>query len=232
MFSPSISVLCCPAFSLAKLLFQTELSDERFKEGEEPPGPTQQREDQPARPRTFINFVSAKQRVMDQSVASKARRRANDLKNMIELDTVYYDLFDLPPVREYDLYIRSFGRSNTKQVSPAAGCSLYVHSSPLLCKYVQTIREGHGSLCVHSSLLLCRPMFRSSRMLTVHFMFTLHHCCAGMFGPSRMLTVHFVLTSLNIMFALHHCCAGMFGPSRMLTVHFVFTLRRRCAGLC
>ena len=51
-----------------------------------------------------------------QGVASKARQRANDLKNMIELDTVFYDLFDLPPVREYDLYIRSFGRSNTKQV--------------------------------------------------------------------------------------------------------------------
>ena len=125
MFSLSINVLRCPALSLAKLTFQTELSDERFKEGEEPPGPTQQREDKPARPRTFINFVSAKQRVMDQSVASKARRRASDLKNMIELDTVYYDLFDLPPVREYDLYIRSFGRSNTKQVSPTAGCSLF-----------------------------------------------------------------------------------------------------------
>ena len=58
------------------------------------------------------------------------------------------------------------------------------------------------SLCVHSSLLLYRPMFRSSRMLTVHFMFTLHHCCTGMFGPSRMLTVHFVFT-------LHCCCAGL-----------------------
>ena len=68
--------------------------------------------------------MSAKQRVMDQSVASKARRRANDLRNMIELDTVYYDLFDLPPVREYDLYIRSFGRSNTKQVGQAEGVDL------------------------------------------------------------------------------------------------------------
>ncbi|XP_070174778.1 cytoplasmic dynein 2 intermediate chain 1-like isoform X2 [Littorina saxatilis] len=96
----------------------TELSDERFKDGEERPGqqPQQEGEDgKPARPRTVINFVSARQRVLNQSVASKARRRADDLKNMIELDTVFYDMFDLQPVREYDLYIRSFGRSNTKQ---------------------------------------------------------------------------------------------------------------------
>jgi hypothetical protein len=104
---------------------QTELSDERFKEGDEPGSEPRPKREQPdraenlgksARPRTFINFVSAKQRVLNQSQASKARRRANDLKNMIELDTVFYDLFDLPPVREYELYIRSFGRSNTKQV--------------------------------------------------------------------------------------------------------------------
>jgi hypothetical protein len=35
---------------------------------------------------------------------------------MIELDVSNYDLFDLPPVKEYDLYIRSFGRTDTKQV--------------------------------------------------------------------------------------------------------------------
>ncbi|XP_025084636.1 WD repeat-containing protein 60-like isoform X2 [Pomacea canaliculata] len=66
-------------------------------------------------PKSFINFVSAKQRVMNKSAASRARHRAEDLQNMIELDTVCYDMLDLPPVKEYELYIRSFGRSNTKQ---------------------------------------------------------------------------------------------------------------------
>nr|KAG5687938.1 hypothetical protein BaRGS_021646 [Batillaria attramentaria] len=102
----------------------TELSDERFREsqedslepGEEPVKRERpERSEKPSRGRTFINFVSAKQRVMNQSVASKARRRANDLEKLIQLDAVYYDLFDLPPVREYELYIRSFGRSDTKQ---------------------------------------------------------------------------------------------------------------------
>lgn len=54
---------------------------------------------------------------MNKSAASRARHRAEDLQNMIELDTVCYDMLDLPPVKEYELYIRSFGRSNTKQVS-------------------------------------------------------------------------------------------------------------------
>lgn len=95
----------------------TDLSDDRFKENDKvrAGSGSRERESKPSYPRTFINFISAKQRVMNQSQASKARRRANDLKNMIELDTAFYDLLDLPPVREYDLYIRSFGRSDTKQ---------------------------------------------------------------------------------------------------------------------
>lgn len=102
----------------------TELSDEKFREsqedtqepGEEPVRKERpQKSEKPSQGRSFINFVSAKQRVMNQSVAGKARRRANDLAKMIQLDVVYYDMFDLPPVREYELYIRSFGRSDTKQ---------------------------------------------------------------------------------------------------------------------
>ncbi|XP_012946407.1 WD repeat-containing protein 60 [Aplysia californica] len=91
----------------------TELSDERFKDNrdEEEPAPKMA-----ARAKTtFINFVSAKQRVVNSTVASKARKRAEDLSKLIELDVARYDMFDLPPVKEYELYIRSFGRSDTKQ---------------------------------------------------------------------------------------------------------------------
>ncbi|XP_041371733.1 cytoplasmic dynein 2 intermediate chain 1-like isoform X2 [Gigantopelta aegis] len=84
----------------------TELSDERFRDT--PPNAS--------RSHTFINFVSAKERVLSHTMASKTRRRAEDLASMIELDTVAYDMFDMHPVKEYELYIRSFGRSNTKQV--------------------------------------------------------------------------------------------------------------------
>ncbi|KAJ8306899.1 hypothetical protein KUTeg_014983 [Tegillarca granosa] len=70
-----------------------------------------------SRSRTMINFVSAKQRVMTQKAASKMGKRATDLKQMIELDVASFDLFDMPPVKEYDLYIRSFGRTDTTQTN-------------------------------------------------------------------------------------------------------------------
>lgn len=53
---------------------------------------------------------------MSRKAHSKTTKRAQDLLQMIELDVSSYDLFDLPPVKEYDLYIRSFGRTDTKQV--------------------------------------------------------------------------------------------------------------------
>ncbi|KAK6168770.1 hypothetical protein SNE40_019952 [Patella caerulea] len=70
---------------------------------------------QEKRSRTFINFVSAKQRAVDQKVSSKTRKRYKDLVSLIEFDKAEFVMFDLPPVKEYDLYIRSFGRSDSKQ---------------------------------------------------------------------------------------------------------------------
>ena len=35
---------------------------------------------------------------------------------LIELDVARFDLFDMPPVNEYELYMRTFGSSATKQV--------------------------------------------------------------------------------------------------------------------
>ncbi|XP_052805737.1 cytoplasmic dynein 2 intermediate chain 1-like isoform X2 [Mya arenaria] len=67
------------------------------------------------RPKTAINFVSAKQRAMSNKTASKTQQRGRDLLKMIELDYTYCDILDLPPVNEYDLYIRSFGSTNTRQ---------------------------------------------------------------------------------------------------------------------
>ncbi|KAL3835822.1 hypothetical protein ACJMK2_021293 [Sinanodonta woodiana] len=68
-----------------------------------------------SRTRTVINFVSAKQRAMSRKTANKTIQRGRDLLQMLELDVARFDLLDLPPVKEYDLYIRSFGRTDTKQ---------------------------------------------------------------------------------------------------------------------
>ncbi|XP_060068052.1 cytoplasmic dynein 2 intermediate chain 1-like [Ylistrum balloti] len=74
-------------------------------------------DDQPkvSRSKTLINFMGAKKRAMVSHAGSLIGKRAQDLLQMIELDTAEYDLFDMPPVKEYDLYIRSFGRSDTTQ---------------------------------------------------------------------------------------------------------------------
>lgn len=79
----------------------------------------QDSDSEPARPvtRGLINFSGARQRAMSRKAHSKNTKRAHDLLQMIELDVSSYDLFDLPPVKEYDLYIRSFGRTDTKQVT-------------------------------------------------------------------------------------------------------------------
>ena len=36
---------------------------------------------------------------------------------MIELDLVSHDMFDLPPLSEYELYVKKFGADDTRQVS-------------------------------------------------------------------------------------------------------------------
>ena len=66
---------------------------------------------------TFINFVSAKQRQMSKKAMGKAAQRGYELQQMIEFDVTEYDIFDMPPVTEYTIYMRSFGSSNTRQVS-------------------------------------------------------------------------------------------------------------------
>ncbi len=67
--------------------------------------------------KTFINFVSAKQRSISQKASNKAKQRGKELLNIIDLDVAHFDIFDMPPISEYELYMRNFGRSDTKQVT-------------------------------------------------------------------------------------------------------------------
>ncbi|KAM3842158.1 cytoplasmic dynein 2 intermediate chain 1-like [Diretmus argenteus] len=65
----------------------------------------------------FIDFVAAKQREVSKKVASKQKKRSTELLRLIDLDySTTFSLLDLPPVNEYDMYIKSFGTANTKQV--------------------------------------------------------------------------------------------------------------------
>ncbi|KAJ8036082.1 WD repeat-containing protein 60 [Holothuria leucospilota] len=67
--------------------------------------------------RTFINFVAAKQRQISNTVAERTKKRGQVLMKLIELDTVTFDLFDMPPVKDYERFIQFFGRSDSRQVA-------------------------------------------------------------------------------------------------------------------
>ncbi|KAF7669959.1 hypothetical protein LDENG_00105480 [Lucifuga dentata] len=64
----------------------------------------------------FIDFVTAKQREVSKKVATKQKKRSMELLRLIDLDfSLTFSLLDLPPVSEYDMYIKTFGTANTKQ---------------------------------------------------------------------------------------------------------------------
>ncbi|XP_075602729.1 cytoplasmic dynein 2 intermediate chain 1 isoform X2 [Balearica regulorum gibbericeps] len=64
----------------------------------------------------FMDFQMANQRQSSRSMANKQKKRSSELLPLIDLDfSVSFSLLDLPPVNEYDMYIRNFGKMNTKQ---------------------------------------------------------------------------------------------------------------------
>ncbi|KAM8967161.1 cytoplasmic dynein 2 intermediate chain 1 [Pelodytes ibericus] len=64
----------------------------------------------------FIDFGSAKQRQVNRQLGGKMKKRSADILRLVDLDfSSTVSLLDLAPVKEYDLYIRNFGKTNTKQ---------------------------------------------------------------------------------------------------------------------
>ncbi|XP_016052419.1 PREDICTED: WD repeat-containing protein 60 [Miniopterus natalensis] len=64
----------------------------------------------------FVDFATASQRQKSRTQALKQKTRSTKLLRLIDLDFSFtFSLLDLPPVNEYDTYIRDFGRRNTKQ---------------------------------------------------------------------------------------------------------------------
>ncbi|XP_072870073.1 cytoplasmic dynein 2 intermediate chain 1-like [Chlorocebus sabaeus] len=64
----------------------------------------------------FVDFASASHRQKSGTQALKQKMRSTKLLRLIDLDFSFtFWLLDLPPVNEYDMYIRNFGKKNTKQ---------------------------------------------------------------------------------------------------------------------
>ncbi|KAJ3226324.1 WD repeat-containing protein 60 [Clydaea vesicula] len=69
-----------------------------------------------ALPQRKILDLSAQQESKKTSLSEEKRlKRWKDLKNLIDLDIVEFQILDLQPLNEYELYIRSFGSSNSVQ---------------------------------------------------------------------------------------------------------------------
>uniref|UniRef100_A0A8C2YI44 Cytoplasmic dynein 2 intermediate chain 1 n=1 Tax=Chinchilla lanigera TaxID=34839 RepID=A0A8C2YI44_CHILA len=64
----------------------------------------------------FVDFATASHRQKSRTQALKQKSRSTTLLRLIDLDFSFtFSLLDLPPVNEYDMYIRNFGKKNTKQ---------------------------------------------------------------------------------------------------------------------
>ncbi|KAG8573452.1 hypothetical protein GDO81_012417 [Engystomops pustulosus] len=64
----------------------------------------------------FIDFGNAKQRQVSGQISTKQKKRSLEILRLVDLDfSSTFSLLDLPPVKEYEMYIRNFGKTNTKQ---------------------------------------------------------------------------------------------------------------------
>ncbi|XP_021096482.1 WD repeat-containing protein 60 isoform X3 [Heterocephalus glaber] len=64
----------------------------------------------------FVDFATASRRQKSRTQALKQKSRSTKLLRLIDLDfSLTFSLLNLPPVNEYDMYIRNFGKKNTKQ---------------------------------------------------------------------------------------------------------------------
>ncbi|XP_041823466.1 cytoplasmic dynein 2 intermediate chain 1 isoform X2 [Melanotaenia boesemani] len=105
----------------------------------------------------FIDFVAAKQREVSQKVATKQKKRSTELLRLIDLDfSMTFCLLDLPPVSEYDMYIRNFGNANTKQAyvqcnEDNADRDIQTEEIEMSEKWTQHPPEHHGA-CGDSNL--------------------------------------------------------------------------------
>nr|XP_020741830.1 WD repeat-containing protein 60 isoform X1 [Odocoileus virginianus texanus] len=64
----------------------------------------------------FMDFATASHRQKNRTQTLKQKTRSAKLLRLIDMDFSFtFSLLDLPPVKEYDMYIRNFGKKNTKQ---------------------------------------------------------------------------------------------------------------------
>ncbi|XP_077484875.1 cytoplasmic dynein 2 intermediate chain 1 [Amblyomma americanum] len=64
---------------------------------------------------SLVGYLTAQKKEESKKVLSKAQQRAKDVLEMVSLDSMTFQVFDIPPTT-YDVYITTFGRADAKQV--------------------------------------------------------------------------------------------------------------------
>ncbi|KAG8009524.1 WD repeat-containing protein 60 [Nibea albiflora] len=131
----------------------------------------------------FIDFVAAKQREVSKKVATKQKKRSTELLRLIDLDfSLTFSLLDLPPVNEYDMYIRNFGTTNTKQVMVVLleEDQAERKSQRKLRSQTDTLSFSDGSLQLNTKL----PFLYGRSTSLVHFSQVQRHTMMSVHGPT------------------------------------------------
>ncbi len=82
----------------------------------EPSAPSSSHSFLSPRPKMSFTSPSSNRTVHLSKTGRKMRARAEELSNLITVDVLAVNLFELNPQSEYDFYMRNFGTSNTHQV--------------------------------------------------------------------------------------------------------------------
>ncbi|XP_040116035.1 cytoplasmic dynein 2 intermediate chain 1 isoform X2 [Oryx dammah] len=97
----------------------------------------------------FVDFATASHRQKNRTQALKQKMRSAKLLRLIDMDFSFtFSLLDLPPVNEYDMYIRNFGKKNTKQAYIQCNedsVDRDIQTEEVETREVWTQRPGEGS---------------------------------------------------------------------------------------
>uniref|UniRef100_A0A8C7IKF1 Dynein 2 intermediate chain 1 n=1 Tax=Oncorhynchus kisutch TaxID=8019 RepID=A0A8C7IKF1_ONCKI len=93
---------------------QRAMDEENERVGSAQPRLSTEEDDRPKRSRGMVNAQHYS--VVVKSAYHGKTKRSTELLRLIDLDySITFSLLDLPPVNEYDMYIKNFGTTNTKQ---------------------------------------------------------------------------------------------------------------------
>ncbi|XP_063216274.1 cytoplasmic dynein 2 intermediate chain 1 isoform X3 [Bacillus rossius redtenbacheri] len=119
----------------------------------------------------FINFANARKRQLEKKATAKAKKRGEELLGMVTLDVVGFSLLDLAPI-PYDIYMKSYGRSNTMQVHVQT-------NEDSISEEVQTDEVHMSSKWTQKPVMFCTKLHSEAGKIGEMQSFTQNHLGVG-----------------------------------------------------